>query len=106
MDHHRPMLGVVGAGVAELEALRHLEVELAGAALPGAAQRVGDVEVDLRPVEGALPGALVVVAALPRERLPERVLGTLPLLVRTDRLLRSRRELHPHVVEAETLIEL
>ena len=34
VDHHRAVLGVVGPLVAEIEALGHLEVELAGAALP------------------------------------------------------------------------
>ena len=71
VDHHRPVLGVVVALVGELEALGHLEVELAGAALPGAAERVGDVEVDLRPVEGPLPRAHVVLAALALERLAQ-----------------------------------
>ena len=54
VDHHRPVLGVVRARVGELEALRHEVVDLAGAALPGAPERVGDVEIDLRPVEGAV----------------------------------------------------
>ena len=69
VDHHRPVGIVVGAGVGEVEALRHLEVELAGAALPGAAERVGDVEVDLRPVEGTVAGVQLVLAALAVERL-------------------------------------
>ena len=106
MDHHRPVLSVVGAGVGELEALGHLEVELAGAALPGAAQGIGDVEVDLRPVEGALAGADVVVAPLALERLAQGALGLLPLLVGADGLLRAGGELDPDVVEAEALVEL
>src|SRR3954454_11003667 len=100
------MLGVVGTRVGELEALGHLEVELAGAALPGATERVGDVEVDLGPVEGALAGTDVVLAPLTLERLAQRALRPLPLLIGSDRLLRARRELHPHVLEAEALIEL
>src|SRR3954452_5145136 len=100
------MLGVVGTRIGELEALGHLEVELAGAALPGAAERVGDVEVDLRPVEGPLPRADVVLAPLPLERLAEGRLGALPLLVGPDRLLRAGRELDSDVVEAEALVEL
>ena len=52
MDDDRPMLGVVGAGVFQIESLRHLVVELDRRALPLAADGVGDVEVNLRPVEG------------------------------------------------------
>ena len=47
------MLGVVGADVLQVEALGHLVVELNRRALPFPADRVGDVEVDLRPVEVA-----------------------------------------------------
>ena len=54
VDHHRPVLVVVGAGVGEVEALRQVEVELERAALPGAADGVGQVHVDLRAVEGAV----------------------------------------------------
>ena len=54
VDHHRPVLGVVGADVLQVEPLRHLVVELDRRALPLAADRVGDVEVDLRPVERAV----------------------------------------------------
>ena len=106
VDHHGPMLGIVRAGVVELEALGHLEVELAGSALPGAPQGVGDVEVDLRPVERALAGADVVLAPLSRKRLAESVLGPLPLLIGADRLVGAGRELDPRLVETEALVEL
>ena len=62
VDHHRPVLGVVGAGVGQLEALGEVVVELAGPELPRAAERVGHVHVDLRPVEGAVALVEVVVA--------------------------------------------
>ncbi len=54
VDDHRPVLGVVRARVLQVEALRHLVVELDRRALPLAADGVGDVEVDLRAVEGAV----------------------------------------------------
>src|SRR3954452_17240830 len=54
MDHHRLVLYFVGAGVGQPEALGHRVVELDGAELPRAPERVGDVQVDLRPVEGAV----------------------------------------------------
>jgi hypothetical protein len=81
VDHHRDVLGVVGPRVVQVEALGHLEVDLAGPTLPGAPQRVGDVKVDLRPVEGPLPGRQVVLASLLLERHAQRRLGALPLLI-------------------------
>ena len=104
VDHHRALLAVVGVG--EVEALRHGEVDLAGAALPGAAQRIGDVEVDLRPVEGAVAGVERVLAVLALQRGAQRLLGLLPLLVAADRLLGPGRELDPHVLEAEPRVKL
>src|SRR5204863_152804 len=41
VDHHGPVLGVVGAGVVQLEAIRHLVVELDGPELPRASDGVG-----------------------------------------------------------------
>ena len=54
MDHDGAVLLVVRAHVLQLEALGELGVELDGAALPGAAQGVGQVEVQLGAVEGAV----------------------------------------------------
>ena len=48
VNHHRPVLGVVGADVLQVEALRRDVVQLDRGALPLPADRVGDVEVDLR----------------------------------------------------------
>ena len=49
VDHHRRVLLVVGADVLELEALRHLVVELHRRRLELAAERVGHLVVDLPP---------------------------------------------------------
>ena len=64
----RRVLGVVGAHVGEAEALRHLRVELDRPHLPRAAERVVHVQVDLRPVEGALALADHVRELVPLER--------------------------------------
>ena len=48
------VLVVVGAHVGEPEPLRHLSVELDRSHLPRAPERVGHVQIDLRPVEGAV----------------------------------------------------
>src|SRR4051794_35536481 len=54
VDNEHRMLDVVGAHVGEPETLRHLPVQLDRPELPRAAERVGDVQVDLRPVERPL----------------------------------------------------
>ena len=55
VQHDGALLGTVGVDVLEVEVLRHLEVELHGAALPGAAEGVLQVEVDLGAVEAPSP---------------------------------------------------
>ena len=53
VDHDRPVPRVVGARVVQVEALRHLEVDLDRRHLPRAADRVPRLHADLRAVEGA-----------------------------------------------------
>ena len=89
MNHHRLVLDVVATRVAEPEPLGHLEVELDRAELPGAAERVLHMQVDLRPVEG--PVALVddVIESLPLERSGQRRLGAAPIRVVAQPVLRA-----------------
>ena len=54
MDHVRGVLDVVRAHVGELEARRHLRIELDRPHLPRATEHVVHEEIDLRPVERAL----------------------------------------------------
>ena len=62
------MLGVVLARVGDAESLGHRVIELDGPELPGAPDRVGHVQVDLRPVEGAVALVDVVLEPAPLER--------------------------------------
>ena len=77
----------------QLEALGRAVVELDGAELPRAADRVGDVEVDLRAVERAVALLQLVRPARRLERRAQRALGAIPHLVGADALLGARREL-------------
>jgi hypothetical protein len=94
------LLGAVLVGVLELEALRQLEVELDGAALPLAAEAVLQVEVDLGAVEGAVAGVELVVDAHGLECVLQALLGALPVLVGAHGVLGARGELDA-VREAE-----
>ncbi len=94
------------ADVGEPEPGRHLEVELDGAALPAAAERVLEVQVDLRPVERAVAG----VERVRRSRgdssaRAQRRLGLVPLLVGAEPVLGPGRELGPDVQSEEVVDE-
>ena len=78
--------------------------------LPCAAERVGHVQVDLRPVERALPLADEVFEAPAVERRLQRALGEVPLLVGAELVVGAGRELeatfHPEeVVEVLGVVE-
>ena len=99
-----PVVGVVGARVGELEALGHHVVELDGAELPRAADRVGHVQVDLRAVEGAVALVEVVLDAALVERALQRRLGAVPHLLGADPLRGPGGELQPRL-EAERVVD-
>src|SRR5450759_1683889 len=106
------MLFVVGPGVRDVEALRHGEVDLDGAALPGAPHDVADVEVDLGAVEGAVAGVqhvgegLAAGARLGVEHAGEGALGPLPHLVAADALVGPGAELDLDIAEAEGRVDV
>src|SRR5262245_32011118 len=70
MNDDRLMLGVVRPGIFQAETLRNLIIELNRRTLPLATDRVGDVEIDLGPVEGAV----ALVQAIGLSGLFERLL--------------------------------
>ena len=97
VQHHRPVLGAVLADVVGVQPLRQHEVDLQRAALPVAADRVAQHELELRPVEGALAGVERALEAGGAHRLPQRGLGLVPDRVRAGAHRRPVGELHPHV---------
>ena len=101
MDHHRPMPLVVLAYILEPEALREREVALHRRQLPQTADRVAEMEVHLRAVEGAL-----ALGFGPRETAPiqgggECLGGALGHLGLEDRLTRQGRKVDHGLDEAE-----
>ncbi len=110
VDHRRRLLLVVRRLVGEPEALRHHEVELDGAELPAPPERVLHVDVDLRPVEGALARHLDELDGAAPKRAAQRPLGDVPLGVRAELVVRAQRELDVHrqveqPVEIEGMVE-
>src|SRR5205814_237877 len=78
MNHHGTMFGVVGAYIFQIEALRHLKIELNRCALPFAADGIGHVEVDFGTIKCA--GAFIdgVLFADSLERAFQLRLGVVP----------------------------
>ena len=63
------------------------------------------MQVDLRPVEGALALAVHVLEPLRGQRLAELLLGEVPLLVRPQLVVGAKRELDPDF-ELEQVVEV
>ena len=90
----------------EVERLRQREVHLDGGELPVAADRVGEMEVDLRAVERALALRHGVRLAPLVERALERLGGFGPHLLVADRLAGLCRELDARLAEPERLVDV
>ena len=105
MDHDGAVLLAISADILKVKALGHLHIQLDRAALPGAAEAVFQMEVDLRAVERTV--ALVDDIGLAKlvERGDEAVCRNLPLLVRADVILRHGGQLHV-VLEAEERVHI
>ncbi len=82
----------VFADVLQLEALGHLKVELGRVQLPGSAERVLDVDVDLGPIEGAFARLLLIGQPIQLERVPQVGLGCVPNRGIADRFLWPRTQ--------------
>ena len=107
VDHVRDVLGVVGARRSgRSKRCGMLAVELDRAHLPGPAERVVHVEVDLRPVERAVALVERVLEPSPLERCAESALGEVPLLVAAEPVLRPGRQLEARLELEQVVDEL
>ncbi len=93
VQHCRPVRGVVGAGVLEREPLRKIEVELDCRALPLPADRIDELEVELRPVERSAALVHLIWLPPPLENFGKRVLSLGPLLMGAQRFFGACRQL-------------
>src|SRR5690242_8109710 len=105
VDHDRTLGLAVRVDVLERKPVRLLEVDLDRRDLPSPAERVLDIDVDLRAIEGAVARIELEGQPVRAQRVLEPALGNLPLLVRAERFLRPRRELEERF-EAERLVPL
>ena len=103
MQHDGALLGAVGVHVLQVKVERHLEVELHGTALPGTAERVLQMEVDLGAVEGAIALVDLVVHAQLLQSGAQALLGASPVLVRTHGVLGAGGKLNV-ILKAKLLV--
>ncbi len=89
VQQHGRLAAVVLVDVFGAETHRQVEVELDGAALPQAAERVLQRELDLRPVERALARLQIERQAIAFECGGKRGLRPIPGFVRADPLFRA-----------------
>src|SRR5215204_3341997 len=101
VDHHRSMPLVVLTDVLEPEPLREREVALHRRQLPQSADRVAEVEVHLRAVEGSLTLGLGPRETAPIQGSRECLGGALGHLGFEDRLTRQGRKVDHGLEEAE-----
>lgn len=103
VQHDGALLGTVGVHVLQIKVERHLEIELHGTALPGAAERILQVEVDLGAVEGAVALVDLVVHVQLLQSGAQALLGARPILVRTHGVLGAGGKLNM-VLKAKLLV--
>ena len=106
MDHDRTVPLVVFTRVLHVEPLREREVALHGGELPQAPDRVAEVEVHLRPVEGALTLGLRVWQPVSLQSRHQRLRGASRHLGLEDRLPGKGREVDDGVAEPERPMDL
>ena len=105
VDHDRAVALAVRADVFEVKALGHLHVELDRAALPGTAERVGQMEVELRAVERAVALVDGVILAHIGDGVLERFGREVPGLLLADVVLRHCGNLDL-ILQAEDGVDL
>src|SRR5208282_2263228 len=87
VHHDRLLAGAVFGNVFEAEALRQVEVELHRRQLPQAADRVYQLDVDLRPVEGGFAGDGFVFDVARLQHLLQRLRRVVPLFFAANKIL-------------------
>ena len=104
--HHRGVLPVIRAGVGHLEASGQVEIELNCGALPVAAQRILELDVDLGAVEYPFPLIYDVLERLVLQRLSEQFDRPFPLLDVSHVILRPGAQGNLKLGEAKRALDL
>ena len=106
VNHDRNLLAAVLCDIGCVKASGQSEVELYGAALPGASERVIEGELNLRAVERALAGLKLVGKSVLLQCIREVLLCPVPHRVVADALLGPQGELDVNTIESEGLVDV
>ncbi len=105
MQHHRAVPGAVFADIACVQPFGQVRVDLERAALPVAADGVGQHEFQLWPVKGAFAGEKLIGMPRRRDGIGQRGLGKVPACFRADAFFGPRRQFDPPRVEPKIGID-
>src|SRR6266851_9231995 len=105
VQHHRDMTRAILADIARAEPPRHCEIDLKGAALPLAAERVAQVKFELRPIEGTLARVERVAQPCGLDSVAQRRFGAIPDLVRAGANRRPIGQLDADLLEPEIAVD-
>ncbi|EKD61350.1 MAG: hypothetical protein ACD_54C00275G0001 [uncultured bacterium] len=105
MQHHRAVFRAVFADKFRIQPVRQVEIGLEGAALPFAANRVGQFEIELRAVERAIALVDLVGQFQPLNRGFQRVFGLVPHLVRAHAHIRAGGKLDVKLLKAKVFVD-
>src|SRR6266478_3703431 len=107
VDHHRLLAAAAFGYVFELEALRQVEIELYGAELPGTADGIHELDVNLRAIKSGFARHNLVRDVQLLQRIFQRVVSEVPLVLAPEEALFVFRvpggKLRFELVEAEGL---
>src|SRR5690606_27265870 len=101
VQHDRMLTIIVFADILGTKTDRQVEIQLQGTALPDATQAVLERKLDLRTVESALARLQIVRQPSGIQRSGQRSLGTIPQLIGTHTLFRTRGKLQLDISETE-----
>src|SRR6266446_4164810 len=87
MHHQRLLARTVFGDVLQTKSLRQVEIELDRPKLPGAADGVDQLHINLGAVESGLAGDNLVFDISALERVFQRAVAQLPLLLGTEKIL-------------------
>ena len=101
--HVRAMITTIFPRILQIKLLRQIEIELNGAHLPLAANRILDLQVDLGTIESTAAGIDLIRNRLGLQRLFQRFGGLLPASLLAHGFVRAGREIRRHIIKSKCL---
>ena len=105
MDHDRTMLLSILTDISQIEFLRHEHIELDRTALPGTANGISEVEIDLRTIESTIAFIDHILQTAMLQSVPQSIRRRLPYLIGAHGIFRARTELCM-IFQTECLVDL